>query len=78
VEGKGELKEIHMNWDQIKGKWKQAKGQAQQRWGKWTNDDWDVVAGKREELVGKVQERYGIAKDEAEKQVREFENSCNC
>ncbi|TWT75382.1 CsbD family protein [Allorhodopirellula solitaria] len=67
-----------MNWDKIQGNWKQAKGQAQQQWGKLTNDDLDVVDGKREELVGKVQERYGIAKDEAEKQVSSFESSCNC
>lgn len=67
-----------MNWDQIKGNWKQAKGQAQQKWGKLTHDDLDVIEGRREELVGKVQERYGIAKEEAEKQVSEFESSCRC
>lgn len=67
-----------MNWDQIKGKWKQAKGQAQQKWGKLTDDDLDVVNGRREELVGKVQERYGIAREEADKQVSEFESRCNC
>jgi len=62
-----------MNWDQIKGKWKQAKGQAQQQWGKLTDDDLDVINGKREELIGKIQERYGIEKDEAERQVSDFE-----
>lgn len=67
-----------MNWDQIQGKWKKIKGQAQQKWGDLTNDDLDVVDGKREELVGKVQERYGVAKEEAEKQVKEFESSCKC
>jgi uncharacterized protein YjbJ (UPF0337 family) len=67
-----------MNWDQIKGNWKQMKGQAQQKWGKLTKDDLDVVEGMREELVGRVQERYGIAKEEAEKQVKEFESSCKC
>ncbi len=65
-----------MNWEQIKGKWKQLSGQAQQQWGKLTNDDLDVIDGKREELVGKVQERYGIAKEEAEEQVKDFESSC--
>jgi len=64
-----------MNWDKIEGNWKQAKGQAQQKWGKLTDDDLDVVRGKREELVGKVQERYGVARDEAERQVQEFEGS---
>ncbi len=67
-----------MNWDTIEGKWKQVKGQAQQKWGDLTNDDLDRVDGRREELVGIVQERYGIAKDEAEKQVKEFESSCTC
>ncbi|MCA9158824.1 MAG: CsbD family protein [Planctomycetales bacterium] len=67
-----------MNWDQIKGNWKQFTGQAKQQWGKLTDDDLSVVAGKRDELVGKVQERYGIAKEEAEKQVKEFEGSCSC
>ena len=69
---------IEMNWDQIKGKWTQAKGEARQKWGKLTDDDLDVVAGKRDELVGRVQERYGIAREEAERQVAEFESSCHC
>jgi uncharacterized protein YjbJ (UPF0337 family) len=67
-----------MNWDQIEGKWKQFKGQAQQKWGDLSNDDLDKVKGKREELVGVVQERYGIAREEAERQVQQFESSCNC
>jgi uncharacterized protein YjbJ (UPF0337 family) len=32
------------------------------------------VAGNRDQLVGKIQERYGIAKDEAERQVKDWEN----
>lgn len=67
-----------MNWDQIEGKWKQAKGLAREKWGKLTDDDLDVIDGKREQLVGQVQERYGIAKEEAERQVREFESTCSC
>ena len=67
-----------MNWDQIEGKWSQAKGQAQQKWGKLTNDDLDVIDGKREELKGKLQERYGLEKEDAENQLKEFESSCNC
>lgn len=67
-----------MNWDQIEGKWKQVKGQAQQKWGKLTDDDLDVVDGRRQALAGKIQERYGVAKEEAERQIHEFESSCNC
>jgi uncharacterized protein YjbJ (UPF0337 family) len=64
-----------MNWDQIKGNWKQFRGQVQQQWGKLTDDDLTVVNGHREELIGRVQERYGIAKEEAERQVKDFESS---
>jgi uncharacterized protein YjbJ (UPF0337 family) len=63
-----------MNWDQVKGKWKQFSGQAKQQWGKLTDDDLQQIDGHREELVGRVQERYGIARDEAEKQVKDWES----
>lgn len=61
------------NDDIIKGKWKQATGSIKQRWGKLTDDDMTVAEGHRDYLIGKVQERYGIAREEAEKQVRDFE-----
>ncbi|HWG80205.1 MAG TPA: CsbD family protein [Stellaceae bacterium] len=64
-----------MNRDEIKGNWKQFAGKAKEKWGKLTDDDWTLVAGKRNQLVGRVQQRYGIARDEAEKQVSEFERS---
>jgi uncharacterized protein YjbJ (UPF0337 family) len=61
-----------MNWDQVEGKWKQYSGKAREKWGKLTDNDFTVIAGKKDQLVGKIQERYGIAKDEAENQVDEF------
>jgi len=67
-----------MNNDQLQGKWKQIKGQAKEKWGELTDDELNQIDGKRDQLVGKVQERYGIAKEEAEKQVTQFESSCNC
>ena len=63
-----------MNWDRIEGNWKQFKGKVKQEWGKLTDDHLDVVAGNRDELAGKIQEAYGISKDEAEKQIRRFED----
>lgn len=63
-----------MNWDRIQGNWKQVTGHAKAQWGKLTDDDMDVIAGRREQLAGKIQERYGIVKDEAEKQVSEWEH----
>ncbi len=67
-----------MNWDTIQGNWRQYKGEAQKQWGKLTGDDLDVVGGEKEKLYGKIQERYGVARDEAEEQVKEFETKCNC
>jgi len=62
-----------MNWDRIEGNWKQFKGQVKEGWGKLTDDDISVINGKRDQLVGRIQERYGCAKDEAERQVKAWE-----
>ena len=62
-----------MNWDRIKGNWTQVTGRVKEQWGKLTDDDLAVVAGRREQLGGKIQERYGVAKDDAEKQLAEWE-----
>lgn len=65
-----------INWDEIEGDWKQLKGKIRQKWAELTEDDVEEVGGKKDVLVGKLQKRYGIAKDEAEKQVNDFGNSC--
>ncbi len=61
-----------MNKDRINGSWEQVKGSVQEAWGKLTHDDLAVVEGDRKQLAGKIQERYGIAKDEAEKQIHDW------
>jgi uncharacterized protein YjbJ (UPF0337 family) len=62
-----------MNWQQIEGNWKQFTGKVKAQWGELTDDDLDRIEGHREELIGKIETRYGIAKEEAERQVRDFE-----
>ncbi len=64
-----------MNWDRIEGNWKQFKGSAKVQWGKLTDDQLDVLAGQRTQMAGKLQELYGISKDEAEKQLTEWQAS---
>jgi uncharacterized protein YjbJ (UPF0337 family) len=61
-----------MNKDRIQGQWKQLAGTLKEKWGRLTDDDLDVAEGNAEYLAGKLQERYGIAREEAERQVREF------
>lgn len=62
-----------MNENIAKGNWKQFKGKVKEQWGKLTDDDLDVIDGRRDQLVGKVQERFGVAQDEAEKQVSDWQ-----
>ena len=64
-----------MNWDIAEGNWRQFKGKVREQWGDLTDDSLDVIAGRREQLLGTIQETYGIAKDEAERQVRDFERA---
>jgi uncharacterized protein YjbJ (UPF0337 family) len=66
-----------MNWDRIEGNWKQLKGKVREQWGKLTDDQFDNIAGKRDRLAGSLQESYGIAQDEAEKQIKDFEDQCD-
>jgi uncharacterized protein YjbJ (UPF0337 family) len=66
-----------VNWDRIQGDWKQVVGQAREQWGQLTDDDLQIVAGRRDQLVGKIQERYGVAKDEAEKQIAEWQRKAS-
>ena len=66
-----------MNWDTVKGDWKQFKGKVKEAWGKLTDDELNVIAGKRDQLLGRDPEEYGIARDEAERQVQQFERSCS-
>lgn len=61
-----------MNAEQLKGKWKQIKGSVKSKWGQLTDDDLDFVDGQREKLIGRIQERYGVAKEDAQRQVDEW------
>jgi uncharacterized protein YjbJ (UPF0337 family) len=46
-----------MNAKQLKGTWTIFKGDLQQKWGKFTDDDLKQIEGNYETFVGKVQER---------------------
>lgn len=58
--------------DKLQGQWKQIKGDLRERWGKLTNDEVEQINGQEQNLVGKIQEKYGIAKEEAQSQVKSF------
>jgi uncharacterized protein YjbJ (UPF0337 family) len=54
-----------MNWDRVKGNWKQLKGLARAGWGTLIDDHVIAMAGRREICAGKLQEAYGIGREEA-------------
>ncbi|MBL8438389.1 MAG: CsbD family protein [Zoogloeaceae bacterium] len=64
-----------MNKDIFEGNWKQLKGRVKVQWGRLTDDDMDVIEGRRDILAGKIQERYGLSKDDARRQLDDWEKS---
>jgi len=67
-----------MNWDTITGDWKRFKGKVREQWGEFSDDELEVARGKRDQFEGLLQKKLGIAKDEAKRQIDDFEKSCNC
>ncbi len=66
-----------MNNDRATGQWKQIKGNIKEQWGKLTDDEITQLEGHRDQLAGKLQERYGLAREEAERQAKEFSTRHN-
>jgi uncharacterized protein YjbJ (UPF0337 family) len=64
-----------MNWDTIKGNWKQFRGKVKEKWGQLTDDDLTAIAGRKDQLAGKLQERYGYGKDQVERELDEFSHT---
>lgn len=61
-----------MNEDIFQGKWKQLRGQIQQKWGDLTDDDLNRIKGTQTEFEGLLQERYGYTKERAKQEVDNF------
>ncbi|HEY6514904.1 MAG TPA: CsbD family protein [Steroidobacteraceae bacterium] len=65
------------NSDRTAGQWKQIKGSIKEQWGKLTDDEITQLEGNSEKLAGKLQERYGLAREEAERQAKDFQTRNN-
>ena len=63
-----------MNWERFKANWTQLRGHVRMQWGRLTDDQLDVIEGRREVLLGKLQEAYGVTEDEADQQVKAWED----
>ncbi|MEJ0062671.1 MAG: CsbD family protein [Alphaproteobacteria bacterium] len=67
-----------MNREQAEGNWNQFKGKVKETWGKLTDDDIALLEGKRDKFFGRLQEAHGVAREEGERMVKDFEKSCGC
>ena len=72
ISGTGVPIVLVFNEDQLKGKWKQFKGELKKKWGDFTDDDILYIEGSRDKLEGKIQERYGDRKDEVRKWIDDW------
>jgi uncharacterized protein YjbJ (UPF0337 family) len=62
-----------MRWNEISGQWTQFKGGLKEQWEALTDDELEAIACNREQLIGKLQEKHGLTKDEAERQLEEWQ-----
>lgn len=60
---------MHMNKDELKGKWRQLRGQIKRKWGQLTDDELDQIDGNYDILVGKIQEKYGTTRQQIEHEL---------
>lgn len=68
-----------MNKDTLQGNWEQMKGKAKQKWALLGDDNLKLLAeGKTQEFAGKIQEAYGKSREEANREIEDFEKSCGC
>ncbi|MEX1012654.1 MAG: CsbD family protein [Waddliaceae bacterium] len=59
----------------FEGNWSILKGKVKENWGKLTDDDLQKIDGKKDQLIGRLQKQYGYSKEEAQKQIKDFESS---
>lgn len=64
-----------MNEDTFKGDWNVLKGKIKEKWGKLSDDDLTKINGKKDQFLGTLQKKYGLAKDQAEKQFKEWQSA---
>jgi uncharacterized protein YjbJ (UPF0337 family) len=63
-----------MNWNMIEGNWRLYRNELMNNWGHLTDEDLALIAGKRPRLALFLQDIYGISRDEAEQQIRGFQD----
>lgn len=63
-----------MNWSTIESGWTDYKATAKQQWSKISDEQMEGTAGKRDNLATQVQQAYAVNKDEAERQISDWQS----
>ena len=63
-----------MNWSSIESGWNDFKSSARQQWSKLSDDQIAGTMGKREQLSSRVQEAYALSKEDAERQISDWQS----
>ena len=62
-----------MDWNFAQANWTQFRDEVHANWTMLTSGQLDLIAGGRLRLANKIAEAYGITGDEAERQIKSFE-----
>ena len=63
-----------MNWSNIESGWNDFKANAKTQWGKLSDQQVSDTLGKRDSLSTKVQEAYVVTKEEADRQITDWQS----
>jgi uncharacterized protein YjbJ (UPF0337 family) len=63
-----------MNWSNIETGWNDYKASAKQQWGKLSDAQINDTQGKREQLSMSVQQAYALNKEDAERQISDWQS----
>jgi uncharacterized protein YjbJ (UPF0337 family) len=64
-----------MEWQRISGNWAHWRSHVQRRWGRLTREQLDAIGGQREPLISCIQDAYGLTREEAGRQLRNWERN---
>ena len=60
-----------MNKDILKGKWREIKGRAREKWGKLTGNYLGEIEGKSQKLLGLLQKKHGYIREKVELEYKD-------
>lgn len=64
-----------MDWDRISANWGHWRDRVRERWSRLSEVQLTEVAGRREQLSALIQQEYGLASEEVDRQILNWERN---